>query len=191
MIANTKRTIATIALICVGCAGRPIDPADSPKLQLRGRPGMTICWDEIRTEPAAIEVLHMDPVRLSVSEEWPRVPRRLVSSPTQVFRASGPVNGVADYIVTASGYLLVACNYDYQGNGSGNWTAGRWTRECFLVEGWEEATQADLGGSLVNGVNREQIVFVKHVIAGERGRLRCNKYDPPYFIICAPGEAEE
>lgn len=48
-----------------------------------------------------------------------------------------------------------------------------------------EATAKDLGGALVKGDNREQVVFVKRVETGERGRLRCNKHDPPFFIVCS------
>ena len=41
----------------------------------------------------------------------------------------------------------------------------------------------DLGGALVKGDNRAQVNFSKTVHQGEKLRLRCNKYDPPYPIL--------
>ena len=128
----------------------------------------------------------MKPVPLAAGvgkTNWLRVPDELLKRQARIFAPVGPVNGVADYKVTAAGYLLVACNYDYQGNASGNWQEGRWFREQFYAHGWREATAKELGGALVSGQNREQVVFVKKVAAGESGRLRCNKHDPPFFIV--------
>ncbi len=149
---------------------------------------MTASWDDIRKEPAAVEVLNMKSQPLVVGQgktAWMRVPDQLTKYRTTIFTATEPMNGAANYRVTKAGYLLVACNFDYQGNSSGEWEASRWTREQFYEHGWREATHKDLGGALVKGDNREQVVFVKRVAAGESGRLRCNKYDPPYFILCS------
>ena len=154
---------------------------------------MTVSWDKIRNSPAKIEVVNMTPVILTERPEknaWSRVPSQLATYQTMIFAPTGAVNGVADYKVTSAGYLLVACNYDYQGNASGDWKEGCWTRADFYTHGWTEATSEDLGGALVNGQNRQQVVFVKKVEAGETGRLRSNKYDPPYFILCSPTVAD-
>ena len=129
----------------------------------------------------------MKPVPLVASEgksAWVRVPDLFTNRQAMIFMPTGPVNGVADYKVTKGGHLLVACDYSYQGNSSGGWQEQRWTRQQFYAHGWLEATTEDLGGVLVNGGNREQVVFVKKVAAGESGRLRCNKYGPPHFIVC-------
>ena len=167
-----------------------VKPKRKPAAQIQR---MTARWDDIRKEPAAVEVLNMKPLPLGVGQgetAWMRVPDQLTKYRTTILTATGPMNGVADYRVTKAGYLLVACNFDYQGNSSGEWEASRWTREQFHEHGWREATNKDLGGVLVKGDNREQVVFVKRVAAGESGRLRCNKYDPPYFIVCSSEAVE-
>jgi len=40
-----------------------------------------------------------------------------------------------------------------------------------------------LGGVLIDGSGREHVVFMKQVKRGEKYRLRCNKYLPPYVIV--------
>jgi hypothetical protein len=179
-------------LLC-GCSStkpnRPVARVSRPPQIQR----MDVSWEKIRKEPASIEVLNMEPVPLSVGEgkaEWARVPDQFAKYRTTIFAANRPVNGVADYKVTTGGYLLVACNFDYQGNSGGDWEASRWTRAQFYKHGWREATANDLGGVLVKGDNRAQVIFVKRVEAGEKGRLRCNKYDPPYFIVSSNKRVE-
>jgi hypothetical protein len=79
---------------------------------------------------------------------------------------------------------VVACNYSYQGNSSGGWTDEQWLRADFYRDGWKEADPENLGGRLVLIGNREQVIFVKKAEAGDSGRLRCNKYNPPFFLLC-------
>jgi hypothetical protein len=147
---------------------------------------MNVPWDEVRQSPAAVEVLFMKPVPLvesNAKDGWPRVPEQFRKFHTTIYMPERPMLGVADYRVTKSGFLFVACNYEYEGNAGGGWTATRWMRDDFYAHGWCEATSSDLGGVLVNGANRECVVFMKKVSAGESGRLRCNKYSAPFFII--------
>jgi len=151
---------------------------------------MTVSWGEIRRQPARVEVAKMEAQPLIESQDkngWLRVPEQLRRYRTQVFSTPEKHLGVTDYRVTRSGWLLVACYYGYDGNASGGWTSEVWKREDFYAHGWREATVEDLGGRLVKGDNREQVVFVKRVTAGETGRLRCNKYAPPLFILCSDG----
>jgi hypothetical protein len=179
--------LSLFGILLSGCSStKPKHPVarTTPPPQIQR---MTSSWDDIRKEPATVEVLNMKSVPLSVGQgktAWVRVPDQFAKYRTAIFATNAPVNGVADYKVTTGGYLLVACNFDFQGNPSGGWEATRWTRAQFYQHGWREATAKDLGGFLVKGDNREQVVFVKKVPAGESGRLRCNKYDPPYFIVC-------
>jgi hypothetical protein len=43
--------------------------------------------------------------------------------------------------------------------------------------------KTELGGILVKGDNRAQVVFSKQVRKGDSFRIRCNKYDPPFPIL--------
>jgi hypothetical protein len=96
---------------------------------------------------------------------------------------TGRDGGVADFRVTRSGVLLLACNFSYQGNSSGDWKEKRWTKEQFQDHGWRLLDPAELGGLLIKGDGREQDVFMKEVTEGDEFRLRCNKYDPPFVIV--------
>lgn len=152
----------------------------------------TVSLEQIRREAAEVEVLGMKPVSLVVGSgktAWARVPQDLLRYQTKVFASEVRSEAVADYKVTKGGYLVVACNYSYQGNDSGNWVEERWTREQFYANGWRELVAEDIGGPLVDGQNRQHVLFVKGVATGQSGRLRCNKYSPPYFIICSDKEA--
>ena len=94
-----------------------------------------------------------------------------------------PHNPVADIEIEADGCLFLACNWDYQGNQSGNWEKERWTEKNFKSKGWSRLSKDDLGGDLIKNDNRAQTIFFKRVKKGEKLRLRCNKYDPPYPIL--------
>ena len=180
---------ALTVLFMVACASPKPKPA--PKVAAPRPPQIqkaSVSLEQIRKDPAQVEVLNMKPVPLVVGEgktAWVRVPQGLAQFQTQIFASIGRGNGVADYKVTHGGYLVVACNYDYQGNPSGNWTEDRWTREQFYANGWRELVPEEIGGPLVDGQGRQHVLFVRGVSAGQTGRLRCNKYSPPYFILCS------
>jgi hypothetical protein len=147
-------------------------------------------WDAMKRNPARIEALSMQAVPLVAGNDklgWARVPERLVKHEASVFMPARKHQGVADIQVTGDGYLLLACNYDYQGNASGNWKQDVWDERKFKSKGWLRISNKELGGALVKGDNREQILFVKHVRKGESFRLRCNKYDPPLPIALGAG----
>jgi hypothetical protein len=59
----------------------------------------------------------------------------------------------------------------------------RWTAEQFVENGWQRLSEEDVGGPLIHGSGREQVIFVKQLRKGEELRLRCNKYDPPFLIV--------
>lgn len=144
-------------------------------------------WVAIYREPATIDAVALEPMALATSDKkdgWQRVPKMLPSKRSVIYSVgSDRDNGVADFKVTRSGYLLLACNFSYQGNSSGNWTEKRWTKEQFQENGWRLISSDELGGVLVKGDGREQDVFVKKVERGDEFRLRCNKYDPPFAIL--------
>ena len=184
--------LAALVSLLSGCAKNIVVAKDKPAPAHRPARASgldyakTVRWDEIRRQPADVEVLNMLPAPLAEglgSNSWLRVPPALAGGRSMIFMPNGPVNGVADYKVTAAGYLLVACNWDYQGNPSGGWQKGRWHKTDFILDGWRELTLGDLGGEFVKSDNREQLILIKKVAVGETGRLRCNKYDPPYFIV--------
>lgn len=91
-------------------------------------------------------------------------------------------NGVADFKVTKPGRVYAALNYDYQGNRSGSWSEERWMPEQFAEDGWARVE----GVELISWENRAFILFTKELKADDKGRLRCNKYEPPYFITFQP-----
>lgn len=95
---------------------------------------------------------------------------------------AGKSNGVADFTVTKQGRVYVACNYDYQGNRSGSWSEERWMPEQFAENGWARVE----GVELISWENRAFMLFTKELKADEKGRFRCNKYEPPYFITFQP-----
>jgi hypothetical protein len=147
-----------------------------------------IPWRDVVSNPASVEVLNMTAVPLGVSTNkpgWIRVPEAFQQNKMIVLMPAATVNGVSDFQVKKAGYVFLACNYDYQGNASGGWQETRWTKDKFTAEGWREVTEPELRGVLVNADNREQIIFLKKLPSGATGRLRCNKYDPPFFIVPA------
>ena len=44
-----------------------------------------------------------------------------------IFVPTSGTNGVTDLKVTTDGYLLLACNFDDQGNREGSWNQEAWT----------------------------------------------------------------
>lgn len=140
----------------------------------------------VKRAPAQIEILNMKPTPLVAGTDkkgWAKVPSQLTNLGAIIYMPSGNTNGVADIKVTADGYLLLAANFDYQGNSSGKWRDEAWSEKQFSANGWHLMSETELGGVLVNGGNRAQVVFVKQLRKGETLRIRCNKYDPPYPIL--------
>lgn len=88
-------------------------------------------------------------------------------------------SGVADFEVTGSGHLYVACNYAYQGNSGGGWQKERWAQKDFIDHGWQLVPDLEL----IAWNKRSHVIFSKYCKAGEKYRLRCNKYEPPYVIL--------
>lgn len=144
-------------------------------------------WNAIAKSPAEITVLQMQPQPLTVSADengWARIPPMLLQHGAVVFMTPNKYLGVADIQVTADGYLLIACNWDYQGNSSGDWDKEVWDERKFRSKGWDKLMKGELGGELIkNKNNRVQTLFFKRVKKGDTFRLRCNKYDPPFPIL--------
>jgi hypothetical protein len=136
--------------------------------------------------PTTIAVLNMQPVPLVISADkngWARIPAFFSNHGATIFTPTASTNGVADMEIQADGYLFLACNWDYQGNQSGDWGKDRWTESKFKSKGWVRLSKNELGGELVKNDNRAQTIFFKKVKKGDNLRLRCNKYDPPYPIL--------
>ncbi|MEX2578153.1 MAG: hypothetical protein WD342_03775 [Verrucomicrobiales bacterium] len=140
----------------------------------------------LATNPARIEAARMTEVPLVLSEVkkgWIEIPLLLKTWSATIFKPDADQLGVARIKVLESGYLLLACNFDYQGNRSGDWTREVMSRNDFLKGGWKELEASRLGGELIQQDNRSQVIFYKQVQKGETFSLRCNKYDPPYPIL--------
>lgn len=143
-------------------------------------------WKAMAKTSAAISVINMQPVPLAISADkngWARIPKALAENGATIFMPSASTNGAADIEIKEDGYLFLACNWDYQGNSSGEWEKDRWTEGKFKSKGWSRLSKNELGGELVKNDNRAQTIFFKRVKKGEKLRLRCNKYDPPYPIL--------
>jgi hypothetical protein len=120
--------------------------------------------EKTREAPGAVEVVGggfvpLDPPEAAAEDggteekikgAWVMVRPKLLGIGIQVHKASGPIKGVAIYTVKKSGYVMVACNYAYQGNNSGNWTDTRWEAEDFKKNGWRELEEKEMGGKLIN-----------------------------------------
>lgn len=144
-------------------------------------------WDAIAKAPPEIAVLQMKVKPLVVSADkdgWARIPDMLSQRGAVIYMPDDGHLGVADIQVISDGYLFIACNWDYQGNQSGDWDKDAWDERKFKSKGWDKLTKGELGGELIRNNNgRVQTVFVKRVKKGDTFRLRCNKYDPPYPIL--------
>lgn len=146
-------------------------------------------WKAVAKTPATIAVVNMQPGPLAISANaddkngWTHVPPQLTSNGATIFTPSGNTNGLADIEIKTDGYMLIACNWDYQGNQSGDWDKDAWDERKFKTKGWDRLTKGELGGELIKNGNRVQTVFMKKVKKGDKFRLRCNKYDPPFPIL--------
>ncbi|MEP6672100.1 MAG: hypothetical protein ABJF10_23255 [Chthoniobacter sp.] len=143
-------------------------------------------WEALSHTPALIEVVGMQSSPLVESTDkksWVKVPPAFLKYGAVIYMPPDKGNGVADIKVNSDGYLLLACNYDNQGNKGGNWAEEVWDEKTFKIKGWHALSAHELDGELVKGDNRAQVVFTKQVHKGETLRLRCNKYDPPYPIL--------
>ena len=140
----------------------------------------------LRNASAQVKAIAFEPVILKESNDkngWQRIPDVFKRRRTVIYTGTGKDNGVADFDVIKDGIIFLACNFDYQGNSSGNWVNTRWTKEQFIENGWTKVPPKQLGGVLVSAGGKEQVIFKKQVKRGENYRLRCNKYEPPYVIV--------
>src|SRR3954471_13717457 len=100
----------SLALFVSSCSTvRKPGPKRSKKATVRV-PRMNVAWDEIRANPASIEVLLMNPISLvetNAKGGWLRVPEQFRNFHTTIYMPEKPMLGVADYRVTKSGYLFV------------------------------------------------------------------------------------
>ena len=149
----------------------------------------------VDAKPAAVKMMLLKPTRLVEAESvekaentekgrWARVPNALLGASIYATPRTG-ANGIADFTVTKTGQIYLALNYDYQGNGSGGWTEERWMAADFMAAGWAQVRDAQM----VAWNNRTYSVFTRKVEKGEKFRLRCNKYEPPFVIILDGGKA--
>jgi len=160
-------------------AGRGNDPVETNEAQPD--------FKEIARNSAGVRVVNANPRPLRVSNHekgWHRVPESLLKHRAIIFsNESGKTNGVVDFEVLKTGYVLLACDYSYQGNQSGNWVEERWTSDDFVNNGWKHFTEQMMGGLLVSAKGKRFDVFMKKLKQGEKLRLRCNKYLAPIVIV--------
>ena len=152
-----------------------------------------IVWTEVKRQPATVVVENARPEQLVVgngNEAWAKIPENLKRLAAVVQMPAQKHLGVAQYRITAGGWLVIACNWSYQGNSGGDWKNESLSEADLMARGWRKLSESELGGQLVKGDGRVQTVFIKKVAKGEEGRLRCNKYDPPYLIVGSAAAGE-
>ncbi|MDB5335701.1 MAG: hypothetical protein JWN70_1320, partial [Planctomycetaceae bacterium] len=178
-------------------AEAPADPKVATKAPAKaaakptGKLGTNLDWKKIVASPAKVEVAEIDSLELTVNNgpnPFTQVPKIFTTHKATVYASPQQDGaGVAKIMVLADGFLLLGCNYTYQGNDSGGWTETRWLPEKFVSQGWRRLTAKELGGELVQNYPDKSVlpqdVFVKYVRQGEEMTLRCNKYRPPVVIV--------
>ncbi|HSI34674.1 MAG TPA: hypothetical protein VK986_13890 [Tepidisphaeraceae bacterium] len=179
---------ATPASVATNSGVKPAAPG-APGLPKR--PGGAGSADLSRA--ATIESLGYDPVPFDESTETRKgrgnwaLPEGLKKSKLQIYskvKKDQGQEGMTEFRVTKAGTILVACNWEYQGNDGGGWKATRMTQQQFVEQGWRIVPVEQLGGPLMLG-KFTQVVFSREVREGETYKLRCNKYDPPFVILPA------
>jgi hypothetical protein len=158
-------------------------------------PALAADLPELAASPAAISVKNGKLVPLVVSTEkkgWAKIPPELAAFKPTIFAPNNGVQGngaqgFTEFDVLADGYVLIACNFEKQGNPSGDWTKDAWSEDDFKNHGWLALDPSALTGSLTRGDDRQQIIFYKKVQKSETYHLRCNKYDPPFPLLLQPG----
>jgi hypothetical protein len=148
-----------------------------------------------RGNPGLVEVEKLVPMKLVAGPPvepglWASIPPELDGATIFQQSSKDPSSaGVAVYKTMEPGRVYLALSYDYQGNPSGgNWSSERWMEQDFIKNGWARVAGLQLVSSANKG--RKFIVMTKVLEKGESGRLRCNKYEPPYFITFHPGNPQ-
>jgi hypothetical protein len=145
-----------------------------------------IDWQSAQRNPAQITVVNCEPVPLSVGEgrgQFLKVPAKLDGALVFVEANGKKTGNTADFTVLKEGWLLIASDYSYQGNSSGDWDEKRWTEKEFKKNGWEMLADKQMGGTLVDKGNKEWKVFAKRVRPKDSMRLITNKYGYPKLIV--------
>ncbi|HEV7403604.1 MAG TPA: hypothetical protein VGO11_11780 [Chthoniobacteraceae bacterium] len=151
-------------------------------------------WEPFRKGAAEIEVVDMKPVPLVESADkkgWAKVPPMFPKYGAVIYMPPNDGAGKATITVVKDGWLFIACNYDYQGNPSGNWQEEVWDEKKFKAKGWRNVTKTEMGGLFIRGDDKKYEVFMKQVKKGDLLTLRCNKYSPPYPILLTADGAKK
>lgn len=138
-------------------------------------------WAKVMAKPATITVAGQEPIALDPELEnqpFKEIPGVLAKRATIYHKQKDRYNGVCAITVDKEGFLLLACDYNPNGNNSNGWQQERWMPERFEKEGWKKLSAQDLGGSL-----GELTIFLKYVKAGEEVKVRTSKYSAPKAII--------
>ncbi len=101
-------------------------------------------WDAIAKAPPEIAVLQMKVKPLVVCADkdgWARIPDMLSQRGAVIYMPDDGHLGVADIQVISDGYLFITCNWDYQGNQSGDWDKDAWDERKFKSKGWDKLTK--------------------------------------------------
>lgn len=154
--ADAEEASATKKPAAAGVAGSPHAPPG---------PGGT---------PAVVRVEGMTPVPFE-AEKYPRLGKGAVAWRFAKKPGTDVKNGVVEFQVDRGGLLYLMADYSYQGNPGGGWADERLTRDGLAKTGWE-----DLGET---PWDKNKVMFRKSVKAGEKYRIRTNKYWPPTVIV--------
>lgn len=144
-----------------------------------------------RENPAKIACEEMDPGEVVEGGDTQKLIEAWVSFPAEFKGATiyYPKSVKADqskaavvYKTLAPGRVYVVINFKDQGNSGGGWKNDRWVEADFLAHGWSRVA----GAEFVNQKGGSYMVLTKVLTMEDGGRLRSNKYNPPYLMTFAP-----
>lgn len=173
----TPMAVAGLKIAATPAVAKPTPAPATPK----PAPPAAVVWKVDKTSPAVVTVAGLTGSPLVPSPAkaigiWEKVGDDWKGA--TVFNKTTKPEPYAEITVTKAGRVYLACDYSYQGNPSGGWTAEVTKKEDLLKDGW---TLVESGLRMWDR-KEDMTVFTKVLPAGTKLRLRCNKYWPPTAI---------
>lgn len=135
--------------------------------------------EEKQSDGAILNVSRMEQIEFGRPNELPGNVERAWTFQFNPKPTSADIrNGVLEFSVEKDGIVYLVTSTQYEGNRYGGWYEERLTKDDLIELGW-----ADLGEC---PWRPKESLMVREVRAGERYRIRTNKYGPPQLIIPDP-----
>jgi hypothetical protein len=170
-------------------APRPGPPSPAATPAPKPQPAVAAIQGISRENPAKIECEDMNPSLIEEGgsgqiEKWTSVPAEFKGATIYYPKTvkADQSKAAVIYKTLEPGRVYAVCNFTSQGNPSGGWMNDRWTEADFLAHGWARVA----GAEFVNEKGGVYMVLTKVLTKEDAGRLRSNKYNPPYLVTFAP-----